>query len=53
MKDSLAITAQAIPFLNDFKNNTFWTYCKKKRMHFPANPFPHNQSNYQNYVQKH
>lgn len=43
MKDSLAITAQAIPFLNDFKNftylcfiimhrkdNTFWTYCKKK-----------------------
>ena len=42
MKDSLAITAQAIPFLNDFKNftylcinityckdNTFWTYCKK------------------------
>ena len=66
MKDSLAITAQAIPFLNDFKNftylcinityrkdNTFWTYCKKKRMHFPANPFPHNQSNYQKYVQKH
>ena len=52
MKDSLAITAQAIPFLNDFKNftylcinityrkdNTFWTYCKKKRTHFPANPF--------------
>lgn len=42
MKDSLAITAQAIPFLNDFKNftylcinitfrkdNTFWAYCKK------------------------
>ena len=41
MKDSLAITAQAIPFLNDFKNftylcfikrhkdNTFWIYCKK------------------------
>ena len=42
MKDSLAIAAQAIPFLNDFKNftylcinityrkdNTFWTYCKK------------------------
>ena len=55
MKDSLAITAQAIPFLNDFKNftylcinityckdNTFWTYCKKKRTHFPANPF-HNE----------
>lgn len=52
MKDSLTITAQAIPFLNDFKNftylcinitfckdNTFWTYCKKKRTHFPANPF--------------
>lgn len=52
MKDSLAITAQAIPFLNDFKNftylcinityrkdNTFWTYCKKKRTHFPVNPF--------------
>ena len=54
MKDSLAITAQAIPFLNDFKNftylcinityrkdNTFWTYCKKKngrtsqRIRFP------------------
>ena len=59
MKDSLAIAAQAIPFLNDFKNftylcinityrkdNTFWIYCKKKRTHFPANPFPHNQSNY-------
>ena len=55
MKDSLAITAQAIPFLNDFKNftylcinityrkdNTFWTYCKKKRTHFPANPFQEN-----------
>ena len=52
MKDSLAITAQAIPFLNDFKNftylcinityrkdNTFWLYCKKKRTHFPVNPF--------------
>ena len=51
MKDSLAITAQAIPFLNDFKNftylcinityckdNTFWTYCKKKRAHFSVNP---------------
>ena len=56
MKDSLAITAQAIPFLNDFKNftylcinityckdNTFWTYCKKKRTHFPANPFTENK----------
>lgn len=57
MKDSLAITAQAIPFLNDFKNftyllklfimyrkdNTFWTYCKKKRAHFPANPFTENK----------
>ena len=39
MKDSLAITAQAIPFLLNFtylcinitfcKDNTFWTYCKK------------------------
>ena len=51
MKDSLAITAQAIPFLNDFKNftylcfiimhckdNTFWIYCKKKRARFSANP---------------
>ena len=51
MKDSLAITAQAIPFLNDFKNftylcinityckdNTFWAYCKKKRAHFSVNP---------------
>ena len=32
MKDSLAITAQAIPFLNDFKNFTYLciniTYCK-------------------------
>ena len=52
MKDSLAITAQAIPFLNDFKNftylcfiimhrkdNTLSAYYKKKRTHFPANPF--------------
>lgn len=53
MKDSLAITAQAIPFLNDFKNFTYLciniTFCKdntfldilqkKKRTHFPANPF--------------
>ena len=49
MKDSLAITAQAIPFLNDFKNftylcinityrkdNTFWTYCKKKTDALPS-----------------
>ena len=32
MKDSLAITAQAIPFLNDFKNFTYLciniTFCK-------------------------
>ena len=49
MKDSLTITAQAIPFLilltfvlikiMHLKDNTFWTYCKKKRTHFPANPF--------------
>lgn len=52
MKDSLAITAQAIPFLNDFKNftylcfiimhrkdNTLSAILQKKRTHFPANPF--------------
>lgn len=57
MKDSLTITAQAIPFLNDFKNFTyllklFIMYCKdntlsailqKKRTHFPANPFAENK----------
>ena len=52
MKDSLAITAQAIPFLNDFKNFTYLYINinyrkdnnkkkkkKKKRTHFPVNPF--------------
>lgn len=55
MKDSLTITAQAIPFLNDFKNftylcfiimhrkdNTFLDILQKKRTHFPANPFHKN-----------
>ena len=52
MKDSLAITAQAIPFLNDFKNFTYLCINitfrkdntlsailqKKKRAHFSVNP---------------
>ena len=55
MKDSLT-SLLGYPFLNDFKNftylcinityrkdNTFWTYCKKKRTHFPANPFTENK----------